>query len=204
MTSTTAPLGRRDQNRVRNRKAILDAALACFLEKPYSEVSVRDIIRRTDLAAGTFYNYFTDKASVFRSLVNDYLNRLNHEMHDIRASATTLPEMIGRTYRALFRTVRDNPALFEIIRQNESAIRNLCQADIMGLTHDSLLRDLKDAQARGLISGGVDVEYLAACFFGVGYEMGIAFARRASACPEQAAEFAVALFMHGVNGLATD
>ena len=32
---------------------------------------VRDIIRRTDLAAGTFYNYFPDKESIFRALVEE-------------------------------------------------------------------------------------------------------------------------------------
>ena len=30
---------------------------------------MRDIVRRTDLASGTFYNYFEDKESVFRAVV---------------------------------------------------------------------------------------------------------------------------------------
>lgn len=204
MPSSTPALGKRDQNRIRNRQTILDAARACFLEKPYNEVSVRDIIRRTDLAAGTFYNYYTDKASIFRALIDDYLSQLNQRLHAIRQEAKNLPEMIRHTYTALFKTIQDNPALFEIIRKNEAAIRELYASDMLGLTRESLLQDLADAQKRGLIPPGVDLEYLAACFFGAGYELGIAFAHRPNAQPEHAAEFALRLFMQGISALATD
>ena len=42
-----------------------------FAEEGYGAVGVRDIIRRTDLASGTFYNYFPDKEAIFRALVED-------------------------------------------------------------------------------------------------------------------------------------
>ena len=38
-----------------------------FAELGYGAAGVRDIVRRTDLAAGTFYNYFPDKEAVFRA-----------------------------------------------------------------------------------------------------------------------------------------
>ena len=60
-------LGKRELNRINNRKAIISAARDCFSEKGYDQVTVRDIIRRTGLASGTFYNYFEDKQSIFFS-----------------------------------------------------------------------------------------------------------------------------------------
>ena len=54
--STVAP-GRREQTKAANRAAILEAALEVFGELGYDAASVRDVIRRTDLASGTFYNY---------------------------------------------------------------------------------------------------------------------------------------------------
>ncbi len=202
-SATVTPLGKRDQNRLRNRQAILDAAKACFLEKPYTEVSVRDIIRRTDLAAGTFYNYFTDKASIFRALVDDYLSSLNERLHHIRRNATSMPDMVRQAYVALFSTIQENPALFQIIRQNEATLNEIYQSSMMGLNRESLKRDLEDARQRGLLPQDTDIDYLAACFFGVAYEMGIAFAHRPNAKPEDAADFAMRLFLNGLNALAT-
>ena len=48
--------GRREQNKAENRTALLKAARAVFAEMGYGAASVRDIVRRTDLASGTFYN----------------------------------------------------------------------------------------------------------------------------------------------------
>src|SRR6185436_1007303 len=55
------PVGKREQTKVQNRQAILDAARDVFGEKGYEAATVRDIIRRTGLAAGTFYNYYRSK-----------------------------------------------------------------------------------------------------------------------------------------------
>ena len=52
--------GRREQTKAANRAAILEAARATFGEIGYGAASVRDIIRATDLAAGTLHNYFPD------------------------------------------------------------------------------------------------------------------------------------------------
>ena len=49
--------GKRAQNQLQNRQAILTAAREVFAEVGYEAASVRDIIGRTGLASGTFYNY---------------------------------------------------------------------------------------------------------------------------------------------------
>ena len=54
--------GRREQSKAENRAALLKAARTVFAEMGYGAAGVRDIVRRTDLASGTFYNYFKDKA----------------------------------------------------------------------------------------------------------------------------------------------
>ena len=60
--------GRRAFNRADNRAAILQAARQVFAELGFGGATVRDIIRRTNLATGTFYNYFDSKESVFSAL----------------------------------------------------------------------------------------------------------------------------------------
>ena len=53
-------VGRRERTKQANRAAILDAARDVFAEIGYGAATVRDVIRRTGLAAGTVYNYFPD------------------------------------------------------------------------------------------------------------------------------------------------
>ena len=69
MSASPAPPTRRDATKQANRTAILDAARAVFADLGYGAATVRDIVRRTDLATGTFYNYFPDKEAVFRALL---------------------------------------------------------------------------------------------------------------------------------------
>ena len=65
------PLGKRERTKAANREAILVAARRVFSDIGYGAASVRDVVRETDLATGTFYNYFPDKESVLRALVDE-------------------------------------------------------------------------------------------------------------------------------------
>ena len=62
---------KRAATKAHNRGAILEAAREVFAELGYDAAGVRDVIRRTDLASGTFYNYFPDKEAVFRAVVDE-------------------------------------------------------------------------------------------------------------------------------------
>ena len=55
MTSEAAS-GKREATKAANRLAILVAGRSVFGELGYGAASVRDIVRHTDLATGTFYN----------------------------------------------------------------------------------------------------------------------------------------------------
>ena len=66
---------KRIENKLRNREQILNAARLVFLEIGYESCNIRDIIRRTDLASGTFYNYFKTKEEVFIALHDNALAR---------------------------------------------------------------------------------------------------------------------------------
>ena len=56
--------GKREQTKTANRLAILDAAREVFGEIGFEAATVRDIIRRTSLSVGAFYNYYRSKEEV--------------------------------------------------------------------------------------------------------------------------------------------
>src|SRR3954467_14372155 len=70
-TSGEATAGRREERKAQNRAKLLEAARKVFAEKGYGEATARDIVRETDLATGTFYNYFEDKQDVFMALLEE-------------------------------------------------------------------------------------------------------------------------------------
>ena len=77
LTGIAVPASKRERNKLANREAILEAARKCFLKQGYDAVTVRDVIRITGLAAGTFYNYFPDKDALFRAVLEARMNELN-------------------------------------------------------------------------------------------------------------------------------
>src|SRR5215831_9808283 len=106
------PIGKREQTKVANRQAILDAAREVFGELGYEVATVRDIIRRTGLAAGTFYNYYRSKEEVFTALSDDGARRFSPILKAIRASS-------GEDFDAFLR--RALVAYFEFMADEHSS-----------------------------------------------------------------------------------
>ena len=67
--------GRREELKAQNRGKLLAAARKVFAEKGLGAATARDIVRETDLASGTFYNYFEDKNDVFRALIAELADK---------------------------------------------------------------------------------------------------------------------------------
>src|SRR5258705_8615286 len=94
--------GKREQTKVANRQAILDAAREVFGELGYETATVRDIIRRTGLAAGTFYNYYRSKEEVFAALADDGAARFNPILKALRGQGTSFEEFVRQAIAAYF------------------------------------------------------------------------------------------------------
>ena len=118
--------GRREVTKAQNRAAILDAAREVFAELGYDAAGVRDIIRRTELASGTFYNYFPDKEAVFRAVVDESAQEVRRRLREARAGATTLEQFVGDAYLAWFRFLVEDRLMFELMHRNTGAIRERC------------------------------------------------------------------------------
>jgi AcrR family transcriptional regulator len=199
--TTAPPAGKREQTKQANRAAILAAAREVFADMGYGAATVRDIVRGTDLAAGTFYNYFPDKEAVFRALLEESAERVRERTRAGRAGATTLEAFVRGGYFGYFQAVAEDPMTFELTRRNAGTIRTLFNTPSIGAGVDELRADLEAAIAAGLLPP-VDVEYTAAAMVGVGFEVGVRMVARDPADPGSAADFATRLFLGGLARLA--
>jgi AcrR family transcriptional regulator len=195
--------GKREQNKQANRGAILEAAARVFIERGYEAVTIRDVVRQTELAAGTFYNYFQAKEDLLRALIEDHVQSLTAELQRVRGAARSLDEFVHGAYLAAFRRIAQDPVLYGLMLRNEAAVRSLYQDAVMGLSTQALRDDIRDAIRRGIMPP-LDADYLAAALFGAGYEMGRVLAGSPDKDPAAAAAFAARLFLGGVHAFASE
>ncbi len=198
MSSTLS--GKRERTKAQNRAAILDAAREVFAELGYDAAGVRDVIRRTDLASGTFYNYFPDKEAVFRAVVDESAQEVRRRLRTVRAHASTLEEFVGDAYRAWFAFLVEDQLMFELMQRNAGPLRSLFGDPILGAGVDELLEDLRDAIDRGDLPA-LDAEYMSGAMAGVALELGVRMAEREPADVDGAARFATELFLGGIARL---
>jgi AcrR family transcriptional regulator len=200
VSSSSALNGKRERTKAHNRATIIAAAREVFAELGYDAAGVRDVIRRTDLAAGTFYNYFPDKESVFRAVLDETSQEVRRRLREVRTHAGSLEEFVGDAYRAWFAFLVEDELMFLLMQRNAGPIRALFGDPILGAGVDELLEDLRSAIARGDMPQ-LDAEYMSGAMAGVALELGVRMAEREPADVEGAARFATELFLGGIERL---
>jgi AcrR family transcriptional regulator len=193
-------LGRREQTKQANRTAILDAAREVFADIGFGAASVRDIVRGTDLAAGTFYNYFPDKESVLSALLEDSAAEARARVHAARERATTLREFVEGAYRAYFEFLAEDRATFELLRRNAGTIREMFDEPTIGAGTEDLAEDMRAAIRAGLLPE-MDTEYMAAAMVGAGVEIGVHMLDSDPPDVDGATAFVAELFLAGIERL---
>ena len=149
-------VSRREATKEANRAAIVAAAREVFAEHGYEGAGVRDVIRRTDLASGTFYNYFDGKDAVFRAVVEEVGADARRLVREARLGAE---DFVAEGFRAFFAFIAAEPETFAFLERNKEAVLPLALAE--------LEEDLAER-----VAPGVDVEFCAHAMIAVGLEIG--------------------------------
>ena len=192
------PPGKREQTKLQNRQLILAAARGVFAELGYGATTVRDIIRATPLASGTFYNYFKSKEEVFQAVRDEVALAIRPRLHEERMKATTVEEFIGCSFRTFFEFVADDRVNFRTIRPDSTRVRMDSPEVVAGF--EELRNDLELAIAKGLFPP-IDADFLMAAIVGVAFEVAERMLQTGSHDHAAAAEFATKLFIGGVRSL---
>jgi AcrR family transcriptional regulator len=190
--------GRREQTKAANRAAILAAARGVFAQDGYGAASVRDIVRATDLAAGTFYNYFPDKEAALRALLDDAAVEARARLRAARASARTLEEFVSSGFRAYFEFLAQDPLTFQLLRRNAGTIRTLFGRPALVAGTDELRADLEAAVAAGVVPPH-DTDLMARAMAGAGLEVGARMIERDPLDVDGAVTFVTKLFVAALN-----
>lgn len=184
--------------RMRNRDAILTAALTQFVDRGYEAVSVRDITTCAKVALGTFYNHFPDKEALFRFLIDRHVEQAIPRQRLIRRSARTFPEWLEGYFRHLFDEVLSDPTTHALFRRNAAVIREVVQSPAHLSSLRALSEDIEAAIESGLLAP-VDVEMLTMTIMGISVELSAIVARRGRKETGDVERFAVDLLLNGLQ-----
>jgi AcrR family transcriptional regulator len=192
--------GKREQTKLANRAAILDAARETFGELGYESATVRDIIRRTGLSVGAFYNYYRSKEEVFEALADDGARRFRPILHEQYEKATDFESYIRGAVRAYFEfSARENET-WQMQRPAGESVPHTRDTPEIRAVFEEVRGAFADVMERGL-APRVDLDYLAAACIAIAREVGDKMLERRPVDTEAAVEFVVSLILGGVSAL---
>jgi AcrR family transcriptional regulator len=191
------PASRRELTKARNRETILAAARTVFARMGFAAATVRDVIRATPLASGTFYNYFKSKEEVYQALCDDRALAARPRLRAARQAAATAEEFLAGGFRAFFQFVLEDRA--EAPPAIETSHIRMDSPEVLA-GFAELREDISAAIARGLLPA-MDADFLSAALTGVAFEL--AERVKAGADVESATRFATAIFLGGLPAAKT-
>lgn len=195
------PAGKRELTKVANRQAILDAAREVFGELGYETATVRDIIRRTGLAAGTFYNYYRSKDEVYLALSAEGARQFAPLLKAQRAQSADWSEFVRAAIGAYFLFLSDAHKSWLARRPPEELVPH-----VHGETPEmaAVFNEVREAIVEEIAMGrapAADPDYVAAACIAIARDVGERMLTRRPIDTQGATEFAVAMIHGGLQGL---
>lgn len=141
-------MGKLEENKRKKKDAIVNAAFSLFIQNGINDTSIADIMKKAQLAKGTFYLYFKDKSEV-----RDYLiRRKAARIFEVAQLALDNTDIQGVEEQIIFMVdnilnqLNDNKVLLKFISKNLSwgIFKNAMQHLSMdkGLNTDEFLEKL--------------------------------------------------------------
>lgn len=103
------------QKKDAKRTAMMQAAVQVFAEKGYYAATVRDIVKASDVAIGTFYFYFPDKETLFVHLYEETADFLLQTIDQAVRSRSELAQQLSRGIQAYLNIAIFEPAVVQLL-----------------------------------------------------------------------------------------
>lgn len=194
------PLPKREATKALNRQLILEAARRVFAELGYGATTVRDIIRQTGLASGTFYNYFRSKEEIHEAILDESALKLRPQLRAQRLSAQNADDFVRGMYRVFFEFVAEDQRGFAVIRNQSIQPHMRMDTPEILIAFGELRNDIDAAIERGVLPP-VDSTYLMSAMAGIAFEVGNRMLERDPIDVEGASSFASALVLNGLKAM---
>jgi len=195
----------REQQKQENRAKLVSAARKVFAEKGLTAATARDIVRETDLATGTFYNYFDDKEDAFRAVFGEWTEQARGAAREKRLQpGISLEQRIYDSYHSYFELVVADPEMFEVLRRNADAIAMMGNEDLFAEAVGELVEDMAQWVAEGQLPAEVEpwLPHVARSLAGGGFQIAAHMADEGASDVDATARFCTRLMLDGLRGFS--
>jgi AcrR family transcriptional regulator len=100
--------------RATTRRAILDAALALFVNDGYAQVSIRNIAAKVEYSPGAIYSYFSSKDEIFFALAEEGFRLLGATQFQHAPSDDPLDDIRAAAWR-FYEFSKEQPQYFALV-----------------------------------------------------------------------------------------
>jgi len=136
-------LGKRETQKEQVRKRLLKEGLELFSTVGLEKTTVADIVEKSAIARGTFYNYFTDTQSLFDALIDELNQKVKTAIQQTRKESDNVYDYLYGTFKSYFDLI-GTPEMIHFHILNQAHIRQSSyQSDIIKTIVKNLNRDLK-------------------------------------------------------------
>lgn len=163
------------------RERIIEAALEEFSDNDYQSVSISRLVQAAEIAKGSFYQYFQDKADLYHYL----LTLMSEKKQELLRVAPPDPEMSIFAYlrwlaQASVAFELKNPRLSRIgyMALRDAGLPQTLLADARTQSHAYFRQLVEQGQAQGDIAAAIDIDLAAFIFSTVFNELGQYMYRR--------------------------
>ncbi|MDO5707892.1 MAG: TetR/AcrR family transcriptional regulator [Andreesenia angusta] len=153
------------------RERIINAAMDEFSENSYEVSSINQIVKHSNIAKGSFYQYFENKEDVYKYIIeicgeikNEYIKRVLN-----RAEYMNFYDKLHEVFRAMVTFSDDNPKVADIInrlyRIDDIEFRNEIEESSKINSLDLIEELVEEGQNNNEIKRSMDPKFLASFLY---------------------------------------
>jgi len=171
MPRTTPPIAKSKRKRVSRREskkrelreAIYESAMALFLQKGFDNVTVEDITHQTEIAKGTFFNYFPNKESILLYFMRRHLDEVKDQIPRVIKEAKTTQQKLYHLFSILAKMVVTNEPLVKWVLLESLRLRvyKKEKKEVSGKILQNVVEIIKQGQESGEIKKNMNPEKIA-------------------------------------------
>ena len=171
----TENLSRRERQKARNRKEIMDAAIKVFAEKGYHDATLDEISQEAEFSKGAIYLYFSNKEDILYSILGDVFEGLSLFFNNIITGKKKFRDEITEMFKGIAEEIFKRSDIFDLISaQHARFFKNISDEKRQELIEkhnrfwsnfaerikkaidDGELRDISEDGIAGMIHGAID------------------------------------------------
>jgi AcrR family transcriptional regulator len=150
---------RSDRRRERTRGRLLAAAGELFAEQGVGDTRIGQITVRADVAAGSFYNHFSDKDEIVEAVLSEMTEEQGRRVDELTAGIEDPAAVVAQSHRHFVRRALAEPVFGRLMIRFDASHRLMQRA-----LAPRALRDIK----RGIDSGRFEVESAESALYATG------------------------------------